>query len=307
MNADRPSGGLYYNTNGFPFHHLEDAVRVLAELGYAGVALTPDVHHLDPLRTGPTEWRAFSDLLDELGLGVVIETGARFVLDPRRKHRPTLLDDEGEALIRLGFLQRCVDMATVLGAPVVTCWSGAAPDGLAPDEAWQRLVSGLQSLCRYADKRGIRIGFEPEPGMLMERASDWPRLRDDVGHAGLGLTLDVGHCLAMREAAPEDAIRAHGADLLVVQLDDHRAGVHDHLAFGEGEVDFSRVADAVKSVGFVGPLEVELSRHGSTAPATARALPCLPGHTLRMSSGCAAGGAVVKSGACFPIHGRPPR
>jgi sugar phosphate isomerase/epimerase len=271
MQARRPSGGLYYNTNGFPFHHLEDAVRIMADLGYAGVALTPDVHHLDPLRTGPEEWRAFSDLLDALGLGVVIETGARFVLDPRRKHGPTLLDEEDEALVRLGFLQRCVDMAVVLGAPVVTCWSGAAPAGLPQPTAWQRLVSGLQSLCRYAGERRVRIGFEPEPGMLMERASDWPRLRDDVAHPALGLTLDVGHCLAMREPPPEEAIAAHAADLLVIQLDDHRVGVHDHLMFGEGEVDFARIAATVKSVGFAGPLEVELSRHGSTAPATAEA------------------------------------
>ncbi len=271
MHARRPTGGLYYNTNGFPFHHLGDAVRIMAELGYAGVALTPDVHHLDPLRTGPDEWRALSDLLDELGLGIVIETGARFVLDARRKHRPTLLDEEDEALIRLGFLQRCVDMAVALGAPVVTCWSGVAPEGLSGAAAWQRLVTGLQSLCRYAGDRDIRIGFEPEPGMLMQRVGDWPRLRDDVAHPALGLTLDVGHCLAMREAPPHEAIGAYAADLLVLQLDDHRAGVHDHLMFGEGEVDFERIAAAVKAVGFEGPLEVELSRHGSTAPATAGA------------------------------------
>jgi sugar phosphate isomerase/epimerase len=263
--------GFSYNTNGFAFHRLEDALAILKDAGYDGVALTPDVHHLDPLRSTPADVARVRDRLRELGLSVVIETGARFVLDPARKHRPTLLDAPAEAARRLAFLERCVDLAEALGAPVVSVWSGAAPAGLAPETAFARLVTGLQSLCRYARERRVRVGFEPEPGMLVERAGDWPRVRDAVAHPALGLTLDVGHCLAMEEGPPEGWIRAHAADLLVVQLDDHRRGVHDHLMFGEGELDLAAVARALNEIGWRGPLEVELSRHSATAPASARA------------------------------------
>lgn len=260
-----------YNTNGFAFHRLDDALRLLADLGYAGVALTPDVHHLDPLSSTPAQVDALRALLERLRLSVVIETGARFVLDPARKHRPTLLDEPEGAARRLAFLVRCADLAQSLGAPVVSVWSGRAPDGVAPAAAWERLVSGLRSLCDQAAARGVRVGFEPEPGMLVERAEDWPRLRDAVAHGTLGLTLDVGHCLALRERPAPHWIRTFAADLLVLQLDDHRAGVHDHLMFGEGEVGFADVAAAVRATGFHGPLEVELSRHSASAPETARA------------------------------------
>lgn len=264
-------GGFYYNTNGFAFHRLEDVVPILADLGYDGVALTPDVHHLDPARSTPDDVEAFRDLLQRHGLGVVIETGARFVLDPARKHRPSLLDPPLEAARRLAFLERCVDLGRDLGAGTVTVWSGNGPEGQSHGEALERLVIGLRALCEYADDHGVGIGFEPEPGMAVERADQWPEIRERVGHSSLGLTLDIGHCVANREGDPADVIRTHAPDLRVLQLDDHRPGVHDHLAFGEGDVDFESVARAVAEVGFDGPLEVELSRHSSTATATAEA------------------------------------
>jgi sugar phosphate isomerase/epimerase len=201
----------------------------------------------------------------------VIETGARFVLDPRRKHRPSLLDPPEEAHRRLEFLVRCVEMAEALGARVVSVWSGSAPPDSPPHERVERLATGLRALCERAAAAGVRVGFEPEPGMEIERADRWPAVRDDVGHPALGLTLDVGHCLATGEGPPEAALRAHAADLVCVQLDDHVPGVHEHLFFGEGSVDFRAIAAAVSEIGYAGPLEVELSRHGARAPEIAAA------------------------------------
>ncbi len=261
---------LLYNTNGLAFHRLDDAARLLSSLGYDGVALTPDVHHLDPMRAAPEEVAGFRRLLEDLRLAVVIETGARFLLDPARKHRPTLLDGPEGAARRLDFLRRCVDLAVALGAPVVSVWSGASPDGLDAEAAHDRLASGLRRLCEHAASSGVRIGFEPEPGMLVETVEGWDRVRDAVGHPTLGLTLDVGHCLATREGDPARILRRHAAELVCVQLDDHRAGRHDHLMFGEGEVRWAEVAEAVRASGYAGPLEVELSRHSAEAPTAAR-------------------------------------
>jgi len=261
---------ILYNTNGFAFHRLDDAARILAALGYDGIAWTPDVHHLDPFHASAAEFDAFRDLCRELALCVVVETGARFVLDPLRKHRPSLLDAPADAERRFDFLRRCVDAAALLGAGVVSTWSGSAPDGLDPDAALDRLATGLRRLCDHAKGSGIRIGFEPEPGMAVETVEGWDRVRDAVGHEGLGLTLDVGHCLATREGDPARILRRHADEIVVLQVDDHRAGRHDHLMFGEGEVNWPSLAEAVRASGYAGPIEVELSRHSSEAPAAAR-------------------------------------
>ncbi len=95
---------LGYNTNGLQNHRLPDALRLLADHGYTAVALTLDVQHLDPFACTDREVQASRELLDELGLVPVIETGARFVLDATHKHEPTLMsrDPKGRARVRPG-------------------------------------------------------------------------------------------------------------------------------------------------------------------------------------------------------------
>ena len=81
-----------YNTNGAANHRLDDALGLIADAGYDGVALTLDIHHLDPFAADwATERRRVAARLRQLGLGCVVETGARFLLDAAAKHEPTLL------------------------------------------------------------------------------------------------------------------------------------------------------------------------------------------------------------------------
>jgi len=61
------------------------------------------------------------------------------------------------------------------------------------------------------------------------------------------------------------------ADRLVnVHLEDMRRGVHEHLMFGEGEIDFPPVLHALAEAGYRGGVHVELSRHSHQAPEAAR-------------------------------------
>src|SRR5262249_35621618 len=133
-------------------------------------------------------------LLDRLRLGATIETGARFLLDPFRKHQPTLLSkSEKRRGERIVFLFRALEIAAALDIAVVSFWSGAADDDRAPGTMMNLLVDGCLRLCDEADRKRVRLAFEPEPGMFIDTMAKFGELFDRVKHPGFGLTIDIGH------------------------------------------------------------------------------------------------------------------
>jgi L-ribulose-5-phosphate 3-epimerase len=258
-----------YGTNGLADHRLEDALTLLADLGYDGVALTLDHHHLDPFAPDlAARTAAVARQLDQLNLAVVIETGARYLLDPWHKHEPTLLSDDPQP--RAALLRRAVDVGADLGAQAVSFWSGTRPLGLDLQTAWARLVAGCTAVLAHAEYRGVTLGFEPEPGMLVERLDDYERLATELGEdPRFGLTLDVGHAWCLEDESPAACVRRAGSRLVNIQIEDMRRGVHEHLDFGEGEIDFPPVLAAIREVGYQGLVTVELPRHSHAGPTVA--------------------------------------
>ena len=74
---------LGYNTNGFANHSLVSAVDIIGSLGYDSIAITVDHHALNPWDKNLDDLiRQLKDKLDHYGLSSIVETGARFLLDP---------------------------------------------------------------------------------------------------------------------------------------------------------------------------------------------------------------------------------
>ncbi|MEU8195779.1 sugar phosphate isomerase/epimerase family protein [Microbispora amethystogenes] len=255
-----------YCTNGFRDHPLDEALRVLAGLGYTGAAITLDHGHLTP-DAPPAEVDRIAALARRLGLALAVETGGRYTLDSRRKHFPTLLHAEGEA--RADLIRRAMRIAADLGAPVVHFWSGIRPPEVPEAEAWDRLARHCERLLAEADRVGVTLGFEPEPGMLVQDLAGYERLRGLLGgHPRFGLTLDIGHCRCLEPYDVPECVERAKPYLVHVQIEDMRRGVHEHLEFGEGEIDFPPALAALD--GFGGLVAVELARHSHAAPDVAR-------------------------------------
>ena len=252
---------LGYNTNGFAHHRLEDAVDILAELGYRG--RRADRSTSTTSTRSPTDWpdrarRLDGQLRKARTARASIETGRPVPVDPRRKHQPTLLDPDRHA-----------DRSTGSTSSSAASRLGAALEA----DCRQLLVRGTAGRLAAAHPHGPAGRGVPALARLRRRSRRPPRVRAGAGHVHR-------HDGQVRRAArqgepPElraDARRRPPASARArLPVGDHiravagRAsgtstsrtcgrGVHDHLMFGEGEVDFADV--------FAGPARDRLRRRG---------------------------------------------
>lgn len=266
---------LGYNTNGLPHHRLTDAIDLIADEGFRSVALTLDAGALDPYDDPSTLARQITTVggaLDRRQLARVIETGARFLLNPRIKHDPTLMDpDPARRAIRIDFLVRSIDLARKLRAEAVSFWSGRLPDPIGEEAALSRLARALRPILDHAEATGVRLAFEPEPGMFIDTLERFRKLDEQVRHPLFDITMDVGHVHCLRDGKVADRVLEWGGRIANVHIEDMREDVHEHLMFGEGTIDFPPIFRALHRTDYSGGIHVELSRHGHMATEAVRA------------------------------------
>ncbi len=256
---------LGYHTNSLQNHRLPEALLLLAEHGYQAVAITPDTCHLDPAVTSEGQLDELALRLRDLGLLPVMETGARFLLDPRHKHEPTLMTrDPAARQRRLDFYSRVAAMGRRLGARVVSFWAGI--DRAPGPDSGQLLLDGVRQTAARIRAEGLEPALEPEPGMAVETVADWRRVHAALGAEAPGLTLDIGHLYAVWEDEPVAVIASVASHLLQVHLEDMCRGEHEHRLPGTGDVNFAAVLSALETAGYQGPVCFELSRSSHAAP-----------------------------------------
>jgi sugar phosphate isomerase/epimerase len=257
---------LGYNTNGFAEHRLSDAINILSKLGYQSVAITLNYHALDPMSSDlAREVAEIRTQLKSCGMRSVIETGGRFLLDPHHKHQPTLVTPApAERKRRLDFLCGAINIAGELVSDCVSFWSGI-PTEEPRDVQLERLREECLRLCDHAESRQVRLAFEPEPGMLIERMEQYAELASVIDRHVFGLTLDVGHVHCLGDGDSAQHISRFRERLWNVHIEDMRHGRHEHLMFGEGDMKFAPIFSALKEIRYSGAVHVELSRHSHNA------------------------------------------
>lgn len=257
---------LAFSTNAFTRCSLPEAVERIAEHGYGGVEILGD----DPHAYFPTfdeENRdALITTLEKTGLSVSnvnANTAMGYYDDapPSAFFEPSIITADDEARQwRVEYTKRAIDLAETAGSPAVCVASGRPLPGNPPERAREYLHQSLHEILDYAEPRGINVGIEFEPELLVENTEEVLDLLDDVGRDALGINLDVGHAAVCGEDVAS-TIRRSADHITGIHLEDivgGRGGKHYHRIPGEGDLDFEDIFDALADVGYDGFATLEL-------------------------------------------------
>jgi sugar phosphate isomerase/epimerase len=267
---------LAFSTNAYTKFTLPEACDRIAAAGYRAIEILADAPHAYPLTYSEHEARRLRERLDALGLKVVAINGntamGYFKPFPEQlTFEPSLISpSEVHREDRLAIIRACLALANVLGSPVVTITTGQPLSGEPAGVLRGRLLAGLDVAVEAADRAGVDLAVEPEPGQFIETSADLKALLDEVDHPRLGANLDVGHAWCAGDD-PAESARLLARHLKHLHLEDIKDRRHYHLIPGEGgEIDFPAIRRALDEVGYRRAAAVELYTYANEPDRAAR-------------------------------------
>jgi L-ribulose-5-phosphate 3-epimerase len=120
-----------------------------------------------------------------------------------------------------------------------------------------RFLDAMEQGVRWAGAVGMMLGFEPCDLEFMDSVDSALRVVEAVNSPWLHIFPDMGNLVAAGHDPVEQLRRAEG-HLVAIHIKDTIPGVVRGIPFGEGNVPFAQVFQALAETGFWGPMTVEM-------------------------------------------------
>jgi sugar phosphate isomerase/epimerase len=254
---------LAFSSNAYMHFSIEETIRRIADLGYAGLELLADVPHAWPAGLLPERKRAIAECLEKHGLAISNVNGFMMnaVADPRQPYwHPSWIEpDPNYRAIRREHTKRALALAGELGAACIQTEPGGP---LAPGQSWREAArifyDEIMPCMETAQQHNVLLLIEPEPGLMIERFEQFLEFAGMVNSPWLGLNFDIGHAYCVGED-PQDWIARMRPYTKHYHLEDIAATrLHRHLIPGRGAIDFESTLREISASGYDGWLTVEL-------------------------------------------------
>ncbi len=266
---------LAFSSNAFKKNTLTEAIASIGGIGYAGVELMADLHHAWPPTFDTARRRDTKKQLADLGM-VVSNVNAFTCFVHGDTYHPTwIAKDPKQLQIRIDHTNRSLELAAEFGVKTLSIQPGGPMigTGMSYDEGNQRFAESLAQCVETANKTGVTLAIEPEPGLLIQTAQEYLDFKNrffaDV--CCVKMNCDTGHLFCVGDD-PAGVIRTMSAHIAHVHLEDiGKNRVHQHLTPGKGAMDFRGIFAALKEVQYTGWTTVELYPYETTAAGVAEA------------------------------------
>jgi len=254
---------LAFSTNAYLNFSFADAVARLAKIGYAGVEIMADIPHAWPAYMLPEQLQGIKRALNEnrLAISNINAFMMHAVDDPRQKYwHPSWIEpDRHYRQIRINHTKRALTMAKDLGAKCITTEPGGPVE---PGQSWSSalklFVEMIKPVAEHAEKEGVLLLVEPEPGLLIETADQFLEFMQHITSPAVGMNFDIGHSYCVSDD-PATTIPRVAKYIRHFHLEDIAATrVHHHMVPGEGAIDFASCLRAIKAMSYDGWVTIEL-------------------------------------------------
>jgi sugar phosphate isomerase/epimerase len=261
---------IAFSTNAFKRYSLQDSIKEIAKIGYRGVEILCDTPHAYPAADFGEDGKAQS-LKDAISsCGVQISNLNAFTLYAVGDvyHPSWIENDKQSRQTRIQHTIDCIRLARKIGArnlstepggpmPASSSSSPSSSSSANTRQLEKVFLDGLKKATEVAEREGVMVLVEPEPGLLIENSSQFKRLVKNVNSDYIGLNFDIGHFYCVNED-PAKLVYELADYIEHFHLADIENRVHNHLIPGRGEIDFRPVFAAMDDIGYDGFVTVEL-------------------------------------------------
>ena len=164
---------LAFSTNAYLKFSFAHAVQRLAAIGYQGVEIMADVPHAWPACLLEEQKQAIREALSQnrLAISNINAFMMHAIADERQLYwYPSWIEPDPQyRRVRINHTRRALTLARELGAGCITTEPGGPVEkGSSWSKALGLFVEGLKPVVEHAEKEGVLLLVEPEPGLLIE-------------------------------------------------------------------------------------------------------------------------------------------
>jgi sugar phosphate isomerase/epimerase len=251
---------LAYSTNAFKRYSLNEAIRMIAEIGYEGIELLCDSPHAYPPIFQDKEIHSFKNQIAKFRL-VISNLNAFTLYSISDVYHPSWIeDDKVSRELRITHTINCIKLAKKIGAKNLSTEPGGPVMGRKTNMKYleKLFMEGLNRVVPIAEEENIKILIEPEPNLLLENSNQFLNFIENLSTDNVGLNFDIGHFYCVGED-PTEIIYKLSEYIEHFHLADIASNrIHNHLIPGEGSINFRSVFKAIEGIGYKGFVTVEL-------------------------------------------------
>ena len=255
---------LAFSTNAFKRYTLQESIMSIAKIGYEGVEILCDIPHAYPPTFNQKEIQSVKNLISACSMQISNLNAFSLYAISDVYHPSWIETDKRFRELRLQHTIDCVQLAEKIGATNISTEPGGPVsrnryyNNFSIGQLERLFIKGLSIAAEVAQKCGIKILVEPEPGLLLENSREFLAFIKNLSYDSVGLNFDISHFYCVRQDPANLVYRLceyighfHLADI----ADDR---IHYHLIPGKGSIDFGSVFRAIEEVGYKGFVTVEL-------------------------------------------------